>query len=620
MHPYFDSGLIDDISDFSQYFNGTDLLKPNFSLSIKSTWRNPCGVEEEILLFGQVLWPQSQIPPAENWAVLRLRDLNAILNQPEFDPQNLLACLEDMRLFNRSPIPTPYALLHAAIPEKYGCFDEPVSILSASCLENAPQQLKEWYQEKAAVISFDPNLHRLSRSIKEQGSISSKLILLNRGILLGADDQKLVYHELKQLESIAANQIFPQVPSSFQSDAHPSGSDILPRIRAEISAQRGRPLVLHVDHSAEIHGLIQSPLCGQITEEGLPFPGFSAYTARPAFQPAEDEAISMLSPESKAGTTIVLHPELGCISAADSPAEARQNFAYFALAAQALKYTRNPDRIQYPDPQQLEQAQEWEVVHKPAALPFTGEVALVTGAASGIGKAIVDSLLKRGSTVVGLDINPSIETTFHDPCYKGRICDVFDEAVICDTMRQIALEFGGLDILVLNAGLFPGGCYIEKLTLTEFTRVININFVANMVIMREAFPLLRLAPKYGRVVIIGSKNMRAPGPGAAAYSTSKAALTQLARVAALEWGSERIRVNVIHPDAVFDTALYTEEVLQARAAHYGMTVDQYKKRNLLKTEITSHDVAELTAEMCGPLFRHMTGGQIQIDGGNDRTI
>jgi NAD(P)-dependent dehydrogenase (short-subunit alcohol dehydrogenase family) len=138
--------------------------------------------------------------------------------------------------------------------------------------------------------------------------------------------------------------------------------------------------------------------------------------------------------------------------------------------------------------------------------------------------------------------------------------------------------------------------------------------------MREAYPLLRKSPRYGRVVVIGSKNMRAPGPGAAAYSSSKAALTQLARVAALEWGSERIRVNVIHPDSVFDTALYTEEVLQSRAAHYGMTVEQYKKRNLLKTEITSHDVAELVAEMCGPLFRAMTGGQIQFDGGNDRTI
>ena len=273
-----------------------------------------------------------------------------------------------------------------------------------------------------------------------------------------------------------------------------------------------------------------------------------------------------------------------------------------------------------PDREALETAAAWESIPALERLPFAGEVALVTGSAVGIGKAIVESLLKRGSTVAGLDINPSICDTFDHPAYLGLCCDVSDETSVCQAIRTVARRFGGLDILALNAGLFPGGCNIEKLSLAEFTRVINVNFIANLVIMREAYPLLKLAPRYGRVLIIGSKNMRAPGPGAAAYSTSKAALSQLARVAALEWGSERVRVNIIHPDAVFDTALYTEDVLQARAAHYGMTVEQYKKRNLLKTEIKSHDVAELAAEMCGPLFEHMTGGQIQLDGGNDRTI
>ena len=116
--------------------------------------------------------------------------------------------------------------------------------------------------------------------------------------------------------------------------------------------------------------------------------------------------------------------------------------------------------------------------------------------------------------------------------------------------------------------------------------------------------------------MIGSKNVPAPGPGAAAYSASKAALTQLARVAALEWGSDGIRVNVIHPNAVFDTALWTDEVLASRAAHYGMSVEDYKKNNVLKTEVRSADVAEMAAEMCGPLFAKTTGAQVPVDGGN----
>ena len=148
----------------------------------------------------------------------------------------------------------------------------------------------------------------------------------------------------------------------------------------------------------------------------------------------------------------------------------------------------------------------------------------------------------------------------------------------------------------------------------------RVNLDANFILMHEAYPLLKLAPRYGRVAIIGSRNVTAPGPGAAAYSASKAALNQLARVAAMEWAGDGIRINSLHPDAVFDTGIWSESVLQARAAHYQMTVEQYKKRNLLKTEITSREVAELTAELCGPLFAGTTGAQLPIDGGNDRVI
>ena len=97
-------------------------------------------------------------------------------------------------------------------------------------------------------------------------------------------------------------------------------------------------------------------------------------------------------------------------------------------------------------------------------------------------------------------------------------------------------------------------------------------------------------------------------------------MQQLARVAALEWGEDRIRVNTLHPNAVFDTGIWTPEVLAARAASYGMSVEEYKTNNVLKAEVTSPDVAELAAELCGPLFAKTTGAQIPVDGGNVRVI
>jgi NAD(P)-dependent dehydrogenase (short-subunit alcohol dehydrogenase family) len=121
-------------------------------------------------------------------------------------------------------------------------------------------------------------------------------------------------------------------------------------------------------------------------------------------------------------------------------------------------------------------------------------------------------------------------------------------------------------------------------------------------------------------VVIGSKNVPAPGPGAAAYSVSKAALNQLVRVAALEWGKDGIRINTVHPNAVFDTGLWTEEILSSRAKQYGLSVEAYKRNNVLQTEIRSADVAELAIELCSPLFAKTTGAQIPVDGGNERVI
>ena len=134
---------------------------------------------------------------------------------------------------------------------------------------------------------------------------------------------------------------------------------------------------------------------------------------------------------------------------------------------------------------------------------------------------------------------------------------------------------------------------------------------------------LRRPPSRGiepAIVVVGSKNVPAPGPGASAYSAAKAGLNQLARVAALELATDSIRVNVVHPNAVFDTGIWTDEVLASRAASYGLSVDEYKKSNLLHTEVGSNDVAEMVCEIAGPLFAKTTGAQIPIDGGNERVV
>ena len=244
----------------------------------------------------------------------------------------------------------------------------------------------------------------------------------------------------------------------------------------------------------------------------------------------------------------------------------------------------------------------------------------MTGAASGIGKACAEAFLKRGAAVVGLDRNQVIEGLWKRQDFLGLKVNLTDPQEINAALDKATKHFGGVDMLVLNAGIFPSSQAVQDISAEMWASAMAINVGANLLVMQACHALLKLAPRGGRIVVIGSKNVSAPGPGAGAYSASKAALNQLARVAALEWGKDGIRINTLHPNAVYDTALWTDEVLASRAKAYNLTVDQYKKNNLLKTEVTSKDVAELAAEMCGPLFAKTTAALVPVDGGNERVV
>jgi NAD(P)-dependent dehydrogenase (short-subunit alcohol dehydrogenase family) len=340
-----------------------------------------------------------------------------------------------------------------------------------------------------------------------------------------------------------------------------------------------------------------------------------------AHQERAGAGLAMLDPAPR----VVLDPILGLVTAgrtvtdADVAGDIYRHTIEVVLRAEALGgYRALPEAdifdVEYWD---LEQA-KLRTGGSPA--PFAGEVAVVTGAASGIGRACVDALARAGAAVIALDIQSQVTQTWSDRAVLGLQCDITDATSVERSVEQGVRRFGGVDVLILNAGIFPGGARIAEQGDDEWDAVMRVNLDANLRLMRAAHPLLALAPRGGRVVVVGSKNVPAPGPGASAYSASKAALTQLARVAALEWGADGIRVNVIHPNAVFDTGIWTDEVLEARATQYGLSVSEYRRNNVLGVEVRSADVAALAVALCGQAFAKTTGAQIPIDGGNERVI
>ncbi|MBT7225437.1 MAG: SDR family oxidoreductase, partial [Gammaproteobacteria bacterium] len=218
-----------------------------------------------------------------------------------------------------------------------------------------------------------------------------------------------------------------------------------------------------------------------------------------------------------------------------------------------------------------------------------------------------------------LDIAEGFAEQFTDGAVVAVRCDVTDSQAIDSALQQMVAEFGGIDIVVSNAGNFPASQPLEEMSDDNWEFSQQLNQTSHMKLLRATVPFLRngLEPA---VVIVASKNVPAPGPGAAAYSVAKAGLTQMARIAALELGEAGIRVNVLHPNAVYDTAIWSEEVLASRAAHYGLSVEEYKQSNVLKTEVAAMDVAMAVTVFAGQSLSKTTGAQLPVDGGNERVI
>jgi len=615
--------------------------------SVKLRERDLFGEEQAILYVKGSGWDLETIEP-QGFSPVRLAHVLKLAELPALSDPEMVNQLVTHMLRASAPAPSIETILHGLMPQKYVDHTHADAVLSVTNTKDGDKRIREIYGKRCVVVPYLMPGFDLAqfcaRELKRQGTPETVgMVLMHHGIFSFGETARESYERMielvglarKYLESRRAWTVAPERAAPAKADPAAQA-----RLRRAISDAAGSPLVLRTVTDERTLAFARAPEVSRISQQGPATPdhvirtkctpmlgrdvGRYADAYRRYFEehaPKAKEPKTMLDPAPR----LVLDAEFGLAAAgrtardAAIAAEIYDHTIDVILRAEALGGFRAlPAKdlfdVEYWD---LEQAKLKKGGKPPA---FAGEVALVTGAASGIGKAAVAAFLARGAAVVGFDLNPEIESLHRRPDFLGVRGDVTSEADVAAAVERAALAFGGIDMLVLNAGVFSASRKIADLPGDEWRKVMSINLDSNLALMRTCHPYLKLAPRGGRVVVIGSKNVPAPGPGASAYSASKAALNQLARIAALEWGADGIRVNTVHPNAVFDTGLWTEAVLAERARSYGMTVEQYKTNNVLRTEVTSRDVAELAAEMCGPLFAKTTGAQVPVDGGNERVI
>lgn len=615
--------------------------------SVKVREANILGEEEEILYVKGSGWDLETIEaagfsPVRMEYILKLARLKSMT-----DSQMSNELLTHMTRAT-APAPSVETILHALLPHKFVDHTHADAFIAVSNAKDGAARIREIYGDSVVYIPYIMPGFDLSRLCAEiyPSECTDKTIgmaLEHHGLFSFGTSARESYERMIDLVG-RAEKYLKRGKSISVSPVRESAPKILREkiasLRREISQAAGFPMVLMTHSDPASLSFTSRDDLAEISQQGpatpdhvirtkrLPLVGrnVKSYVARyreyfEKYASRAREKLTMLDPAPR----VILDPELGVCTAARSAKEASIQAEIYAHTIDIIRAATELGAWRALPAHDIFDVEYWELEQaklrkggKP--LVFAGEIAVVTGAASGIGKACVDSLLARGAAVVALDIDAKIEANYSRTDYLGLRCNLTQESEIQEAIEKGVRHFGGLDILVLNAGIFPAGCKIGDLQNADWRKVMSINLDANLALLRECYPLLKDAPNGGRVAIVGSKNVPAPGPGAAAYSASKAAVTQLMRVAAMEWGADGIRLNSVHPNAVFDTGIWTEEVLASRARHYGMSIEEYKKNNILRVEVRSRDVAELVAELCGPLFAKTTAAQIPIDGGNDRVV
>ncbi|MDX2377844.1 SDR family oxidoreductase [Microbacterium sp. LRZ72] len=607
--------------------------------SIKATGVDVTGEAVDLVLVKGSGWNLATIESG-GFAPLRRSRLDALLQLEHLDDPTMVNELRQASLDAGAPTASIEALLHAYLPGRVVLHSHADAIVALTNRDIDVDEVRDALGEGVLVLPYVMPGFPLARLIAQTDvGGADAVVLSNHGLFTFGDDPDAVLRRHRELVERAA-EVAGVDDWGSEGDAIERRGEPreIAQLRHAICEVAAAPMLLQQSVSGRGAEYARRDDLDAVTSRGTATPEHVLYTKRAPLigrdvvayadryreyvQRHRSRATTEIT-ERDPAPRVVFDGELGFLVAGESVAalQVTHDVAVHTMdvvdAADRLGGYRSLDEPHTFDIEywSLEQAKLAGRVRR----PLTGEVAIVTGAASGIGRAIAERLLSDGGAVVGIDLDARVRDLVDDDAWRGVVGDVSDPQVLAAAVDTAVRDFGGIDVVVIAAGIFPPSMSIADLDDDVWDRAFRVNAAAPARLLRAAHPYLALSPRGGRVVLVSTKNVAAPGPGVGAYSASKAAAAQLARVAALEWAPDGIRVNQVEPDAVFDTAIWTDELLEARAAHYGLSVEEYRTRNLLRIEVRSAMVADAVAAFCEALPA-TTGAHLSVDGGNERVI
>lgn len=592
----------------------------------------------------------------ESFAGLKLDEVLPLMKREDMSDEEMVEYLGRCVFEPGRPRQSIETLLHAFLPYDEVDHTHPDSIIALACTARGRDAAVEVFGDRAAWVDYIRPGFRLSRLIADAVASNPRaecVVMGKHGLVCWGDTAKESYERTIRIISEAEDAIRESEKKVWAADfAQPSMAAIefLPELRGAVSKQR-KQIVL-VDQSDRVLSMVNSPRAKDLSQIGAacpdhlvhvkPFPLYWDPTAGQIGDAVEEyrrryeeyfaahaEASDvMFDPAPR----VVLIPGFGLAAVGKDAQLADVSRQLYHRAVEVIEGAEALGGFESLSHRECFAIEYWplelyKLKQRPPDKELAGHIALVTGGASGIGRATALRLAEQGAHVCVADINfdraqdaaGEIQKKWGLMRSVAAQCDVTSESDVARTVETCVLTWGGLDVTVCSAGI-ASSAPVEETTEAEWQRNFDVLAKGYFLFAKESFKVWRRQGTGGSLVFVTSKNAVAAGKNASAYSAAKAAEQHLARCLAEEGGALGVRVNCVMPDAVLSgSSIWDGEWRRQRAEAYGIRPEDleefYRNRTTLKRNVLPEDIAEAVLFFASDRSAKTTGAALTVDAG-----